>query len=375
MRLLLSVIYIYKIMPVNKNALTRYALLDKLLSNRRKAYSIQDMTDYLEEELPKYGQSPVTKRQVEKDLNYLEFDSPFDVEFERFKVDAPNKSGDGVYKKPCIRYLDPSFSIFKKELSDEERSLLSSVLSTLGSFKGIPNFEWLEAMAHKFNLDDQQTILSMSKNISENSTMLAELYSAINAKAAITLSYHKFSDSEIRVVDVSPYMLKEYNRRWYLLCSPFDSNQILTFALDRIDKIEYAQGLAYKPSPEDFLERYEDIIGVTYYEDNALERITFWVAASSKDYMTTKPIHDSMRKIKGKETEQLARKYPNLPAGGEFFSIDCKENYELIRELTSFGANLIVLSPQHIVQKVVKVAKEMVDLYGVTSVSDEEDSE
>jgi hypothetical protein len=35
-------------MPVNKNALTRYALLDKLLSNRRKAYSIQDMTDYLE---------------------------------------------------------------------------------------------------------------------------------------------------------------------------------------------------------------------------------------------------------------------------------------------------------------------------------------
>jgi predicted DNA-binding transcriptional regulator YafY len=106
-----------------------------------------------------------------------------------------------------------------------------------------------------------------------------------------------------------------------------------------------------------------------------LERITFWVAASSKDYMTTKPIHDSMRKIKGKETEQLARKYPNLPAGGEFFSIDCKENYELIRELTSFGANLIVLSPQHIVQKVVKVAKEMVDLYGVTSVSDEEDSE
>ena len=38
-------------MPTNKNALTRIVLLDKLLADRYHAYSIQDMTDYLEREL------------------------------------------------------------------------------------------------------------------------------------------------------------------------------------------------------------------------------------------------------------------------------------------------------------------------------------
>ena len=351
-------------MPVNKNAFTRYALLDKLLSNRRKAYSIQDMTDYLERELPAYGQSPVTRRQVEKDLNYLEFDSPFNVEFERFKVDAPNKSGDGFYKKPCTRYVDPSFSIFKKTLSDDELSLLSSVLSTLGSFKGLPNFEWLEAMAQKFHPEERQTILSISRNILENSTMLAELYSAISSKSAIRLHYHTFVNKEVeRVVELSPYLLKEYNHRWYLLCSPFDSDRILTFALDRIIRIEYPVGQVYKPAPDNFTERYEDITGITYHPDKPVERIVFWVSKSSKDYMTTKPIHESMRRLTGKHAEELREKYPNLPAEGEFFTIDCIENYELIRELTTYGANLVVLSPGHIAQKVVQRIKDMVSIY------------
>ena len=60
-------------MPANKNALTRIVLLDKLLADRYHAYSIQDMTDYLERELPNYGKDGgVSKRCVEKDIEYLE---------------------------------------------------------------------------------------------------------------------------------------------------------------------------------------------------------------------------------------------------------------------------------------------------------------
>ncbi len=38
---------------------------------------------------------------------------------------------------------------------------------------------------------------------------------------------------------------------------------------------------------------------------------------------------------------------------GRFFSIECIENYELIRELTAFGADLLVLSPDDIRQKAI----------------------
>lgn len=355
-------------MPANKNAMTRYALLDHLLQDRRKNWSIQDMTDYLAEHLPEYNCEPVTRRMVEKDLHYLEYDSPFDVEFERFKVDAPTKTGDGVYKKPCLRYADPTFSIFHKALSDDERSLLASVLSTLGSFKGQPNFEWLEDLAEWLNITEQQEIISMSKNIEDNSTLLTELYRAISCKAVINLHYHTFSDDNVKSIELSPYLLKEYNNRWYLLASPFDSDRVLAFALDRIDKVEYTSGNQYKKLNEDFIERYEDVIGITFYEDRPVERILFWVSDRSKAYVITKPLHGSQRNLSAIEQDKLHLDYTQL-AGGKFFTIDCIENYELIRELSSFGAELIVLSPYHIAQRVVGIANEMVSRYASVGIS------
>ncbi|MDE7426982.1 MAG: WYL domain-containing protein [Muribaculaceae bacterium] len=357
-------------MPQNKNALTRYALLDRLLSNHRKAYSIQDLTDYLAKELPNYGQEPVTRRCVEKDILYLEFDSPFDVEFERYKVASPNKSGDGFYQKPCIRYADPSFSIFKKPLSEDERSLLASVLSALGSFKGQPNFEWLDALAQKMHVDQHQEVISMSKNINENSTLLAELFAAISSKAAITIHYHTFTSEEIKTVPLSPYLLKEYNCRWYLLAGPFDSDRVLSFALDRINGFEYAKELTFKPVKDDLTERYEDIIGITYYDDKPVEEIVFWISEASAPYIITKPIHGSMRHLKGSKADILKAKYPSLPPG-EFFSIECIENYELIRELTTYGANLIVLAPSHIVEQVASIAAQMNERYRLLTAKNE----
>lgn len=342
--------------------MTRYALLDHLLQDRRHNWSIKDMTEYLNEHLSDYGQESVTKRTVELDINYLEWNSPFDIEFERLKVDAPTESGDGVYKKPCLRYADPTFSIFHKALSDDERSLLASVLSTLGSFSGQPNFEWLEDLAERLNIKAQPEIISMSKNISDNSTLLAELYRAISSKAVITLFYHTFSDDSQRSVELSPYLLKEYNNRWYLLASPFDSNRILSFALDRIDRVEYTSGNKFKEPIEDFTERFEDIVGITFYEDKPVERILFWVSDRSKNYVSTKPIHGSQRHLSATDQDNLHTQYPQLPCG-DFFTIDCIENYELIRELSSFGAELIVLSPEYISNKVYRVAKEMTDRY------------
>lgn len=118
----------------------------------------------------------------------------------------------------------------------------------------------------------------------------------------------------------------------------------------------------FKSAAIDIRERFEDIIGVTLYEGRPIERITFWVSAQSKNYIQTKPIHESMRNIRGSKAESLKQKY-NLPTGGGFYSIDCIENYELIRELSSFGADLIVLSPQHIADKVCDIAQRIVDTY------------
>lgn len=352
-------------MPANKNALTRIALLDKLLADRYHAYSIQDMTDYLERELSQYGQEGgVTKRCVEKDIEYLEYKFPILIEFERYSVDAHSAASDKVYKKRCIRYADPTFAIFKGKLTDEEKGILTTALSTLGSFDGLDSFGWLDDLNKRLGLVEQQPIIQISKNLIENRTLMAESFSAIRARSVVKLCYKLFNTLDIRDVVMSPYLLKEYNQRWYLIGAADDTGKILTFALDRICTIEVLPGYEYRTMPEDFLERYEDIIGISYYEDRHIHKILFWVADTSAPYIETKPMHGSQITIKGESARLLREKY-KVPSDGTIFSIECKDNYELIRELTSYGGNLKVLSPQIVVDQVKERIESMCRIYDI----------
>ncbi len=348
-------------MPANKNAMTRYALIDKMLANRHKAYSIQDITNALAEKLPEFGQETVSKRCVEKDLNYLEFDSPFDIEIEEYWVDAPDKNGKS-YRKRCIRYLDPTFSIFKPKLTEDEKTVLTTALDTLGSFEGLENFEWLNDLKGRLELEEHQPIISLSKNILDNSMLIARLFATIKLKQVITLEYHTFEDFNVRMVEVCPYLLKEYNNRWFLIAATCDTGKILTFPLDRIDDFSISYIQTDISAPKDFDEYFEDIVGVTYNEVAQLEDVVFWVSNKSKDYVLTKPIHGSQVLIRGCQDEVLRAQYPKL-IEGSYFRIKCKENYELIRELMSFGAELIVIAPATIVTKIEDRLKSMLYNY------------
>lgn len=350
-------------MPANKNALTRIVLLDKLLADRYHAYSIQDMTDYLNRELPDLRQEGgVSKRCVEKDINYLEYSFSIPIEFERYSVDAHSIATDKPYKKRCLRYADPTFSIFKGKLSEEEKGLLVAALSTLGSFDGLDGFGWIDDFSKRLGMVESKPVIQMSKNLLENKTLMAEAFSAIRAGSVVKLRYKLFNTSDEREVIMSPYLLKEYNRRWYLIGAADDTGKILTFALDRILLIEVLPGYEFREAPDDLSERYEDIIGVSYYEDREIQKILFWVSEKSAPYIDTKPLHGSQIKIKG-EKERSMREQHSVPAGGAFFIIECMENYELIRELCSFGGELKVLSPEPIVDSIKQRIQSMVDIY------------
>ena len=349
-------------MPANKNALTRIVLLDKLLADRYHAYSIQDMTDYLERELPNYGHNGgVSKRCVEKDIEYLEYSFPMLIEFERYTIDSTTVD-ERVYKKRCIRYADPTFSIFKKKLTEDEKAVLESALTTLGSFDGLDNFKWLAELRKQLKLETREPVISLSKNLVENSTLIASLFSAISNKQVIELTYRKFLDSTEHKVLLSPFLLKEYNRRWFVVGGAYDTNRILNFALDRIIEMNPKVGYAFKPCESDLEDRFDEIIGVTFNEFSPLTQITFWVSDEVKGYIHTKPIHGSQIHIKGERADKLHIAYPQLHSG-DFFSIECRENFELIRELTAWGCDLIVLTPTTLRRKIADRINNMVLRY------------
>ena len=341
-------------MPTNKNALIRYKHLDRLLSDRYHYYDIHDLTDGVNERLRFDGFLEVGQRCIEKDINALE-DAPFNAPIARFVKNGKN----------CIAYDKHSFSIFKQEMRREERLLLHEVLNTIGQFNGLDHFAWLDRLKADAEVRSHRQIISFSNNpYLKNSNLLGTLFDYISNKVVIRLSYHTFSDETIRSIDFHPYLLKQYNDRWYLLGAADSDKKILHFALDRINAVDPFPEKHYEKCPEDLADRFEDIVGVTLYEDRPVEHILCWVSDASKGYVDTKPVHGSYTPLKGEKDLQLRTEYPQFQ-GGLFFTLDCINNFELIRELTSFGADLIVLqSDGDVKNEIEKHISAMNEKYG-----------
>ena len=350
-------------MPTNKNAMTRYKILDELLSNRYHNYSLDDLTEEMNRRLNDMDIDSVTRRCVEKDIHYLEYDGPFLVDIERYSAPGYNKEKQKSIVKKCLRYSNPSFSIFKKDLTADEEYLLSEALSLLGQFDGLPNLDGLEGLRLGLGVKQDRKIISLTKNPLENSSLIGQLFTAISQRQVIKLTYHTFNDEENeKEVAVHPYLLKEYNRQWFLFAAADSDDKLLCFSLDRIDDIQPLPAYKYRDYNGDLNAYFDDIIGVTLHIGQPVEHIVFWVSDTSKHYVETKPLHDSQIRYKGVQENMYKDEYPMFE-GGAFFSIDCVENYELIRELCSFGAELVVLSPRKLNQEITSRVKKMYDRY------------
>lgn len=346
--------------------MTRYKILDELLSNRYHNYSLDDLTEEVCNRLAELcpNTNGVVRRTIEKDIAYLEYEGPFLVDIERYSVPGYNKEKKRSYMKQCLRYAHPSFSIFKKQLSDDEECLLGEALSLLGQFDGLPNLEALEGLRLGFGVKrNDRKIISFTKNPLENSSLLGEMFTAISQRQVVKIEYHKFSEPENKLnINIHPYLLKEYNRRWYVIAAAEDDEKMLCYGLDRIDKITPLPSHKYIEYIGDISERFEDIIGVTFYEESPVYEIYFWVSDNSKDYVSTKPLHESQRSVGTGKEEEFRAAFPSLDKG-RIFRIDCKLNYELIRELASFGEDLIVLEPNIIQEKVFERVSSLCEAY------------
>lgn len=354
-------------MPANKNAMTRYKILDELLASRYHNYSLDDLTEEVSFRLSEMypDTNGVVRRTIEKDIFYLEYEGPFMAEIERYTVQWYNKEQNITVTKQCLRYAQPSFSIFKKDMTDDEKHLLGEALTLLGQFDGLPNFEALEGL--RLGLVDNKRnrpIISFTKNPLENSNLLGELFTIISQKVVIKLHYHTFNTPQCsRSLNIYPYLLKEYNRRWFLIGVAEEDGKLLSFGLDRIDNVEPLPSHKYLDYTKgDINEIFEDIIGVTLYEESPIYEIYFWVSDFSKDYVSTKPLHESQRKAK-KEIDMVFRQKYCWLKHGQIYRIDCKYNYELIRELSSYGKELLVLSPIEIQEKLKSRILDMANYY------------
>ena len=336
---------------VKKNAIMRYKILDSLLSNRNRYYSISELLEKVNEALELDGMEPVSRRCIEKDLNTLEC-APYEAAIERV----------WYHGKKCIRYAEEGFSIFTKKLTEEEENLLSEVLNTIGQFDGLDTFEWLDSLKKRLDIKEHRRIIQFDSNpYFEGRNLIGSLFTAISNKQVLALKYHTFKDPQVKEVVVYPYLLKEYNNRWFLIVGVEDGS-ILNFALDRIDDFKPMPHIDYIEPDEELESRFDDIVGVTLFKDKPTEDILLWLNEEGYQYVKTKPLHGSQRDVKGEEDKAVRERYPALQ-GGRFFRLQCILNYELEQLLMSKMNQLVVLEPATLKNSLINRIKKMDSLY------------
>ena len=342
-------------MPVNKDALKRYRIIDRILSDPNHDYT----TDHILVKVNRECES-VTKRMIQKDIKALE------DEFGKKMV--RNAGGRGT-----VRYEDQSEPLFYQELTWEEEEMLREVLRSIGQFEGLENFSWLDVLKKKLEMKDdakQAPFISFSKNegLQIPKTLLGRLFDAISKKKVIKVTYTPFNQSG-RYLIVHPYQLKQFNDRWFLLCCPVATNDypfnpefILTLALDRMsDKFDFLDDEKFFECVVDLKSRFDEIIGVTLYQDKELEDIYFAVSPKSVDYIRTKWLHTTQIELDHESQLYFKGKYPTL-SNFTFFSIQCRENPELYAKFASYLGDIVLVEPTYmkdqLMERIIAASKQ-----------------
>jgi predicted DNA-binding transcriptional regulator YafY len=313
-------------MAENKNAYTRYLILDECLKNQFTRYTLKSLLEKLNEKLLEKNLSSISRTQFHKDLNYLEFD-----------LGAPIiREQDGQSKR--IRYEDSTFSIRNQTL---DKSLLMDIrnsLETLLQFKGLHNLEELEELLPKlekeFDLGTQtKQIIAFEENpYLKGLEFLNPLISYIKNETQLIVAYQGFRSLKSHEFDLSPCFLKRYNQRWFLFGQVKGYETITNLALDRIESIELSSSKFTPNNLYDWDEYFDDMIGVSRPPNAVLAKIQLRFTSEQAPYIKTKPIHGS-QKIISDNDESLAIQIEVIP------------NYELESLILSFGKDCEVIAP------------------------------
>ena len=230
-------------------------------------------------------------------------------------------------------------------VNEAEARQIQAALSVFQRFRGLPQFEWLQEVLPKmqnvFGLHQHaEPIFQFEHNMYLKGIEYIEiLYQHILKKEVLAITFQDFKKANVAVYTLHPYLLKQYNKRWFLVSLNHDNQRIWITPMDRIEQVIALDDISYQPNDMDLEEYFDDIIGVTRHSNEPLEKIRLKIFEPSVPYVLTKPFHASQRHIETKDHSTI-------------IELKLRWNFELEALILSFGDHIEVLSPLSLRQKI-----------------------
>ncbi len=326
-------------MSQNKNALIRYKTIDKCLQNQYRTWTLEDLRNACSEALFEYEgkENSVSKRTTQLDIQLMRS--------EKLGYNAPIV----VYDRKFYKYEDEDYSITDIPLTETDINVLTETVSMLKQFKDFSLFsdvsDILQRLEDKIYAEKShsQPVIYLDKNDNlKGLHFLDVLYQAIIKKMVVRLTYKSFKSREEQTFNFHPFILKEFNNRWFLVGKKKASAPVSNLALDRIVAIDFDFTLPYVEENFDAEQFYKDVIGVTVNQGNRTQKIQLWIDRDNAPYIITKPFHHSQKIVNQEEN------------GSIIISLDLKINNEFERLVLGFGNCIKVLSPENLQKRMIE---------------------
>jgi len=335
-------------MPTNKHAIIRYQALDRCFQSRGKQYFWEDLLEAVNDALHEYSGATggIKRRQLFEDIKYMESDQGWAIPLER------HTEGRRVW----YRYSDPYFSINKRPLNEDEAEQLKEALLTLGRFKGMPQFQWVDELVARLEAGfglrkGAERVIDFEENpYLKGREQITPLFQAILGKQVLEVAYQGFRQTDPAVLRFHPYYLKQYNNRWFVFGWDEGEGFLRNMALDRILSVVPATGKFIPNKAIDFTEYFEDVVGVSVPAHGKPAAVKLLVTDALLPYLLTKPLHGS---------QKLGKK----EAGRTLLQLQIHLNYELETLLLSLGEGLEVVAPKELRKRMGERVKATNALY------------
>ena len=338
-------------MSNNLQAQIRYNIIDKCLQRKNQTWTWAKLAELCTDAICEATNTTRTqffsRRQILEDLRVMKsgilgYTAP--IKYDR--------------RRKTYFYSDPNFSIHNGTLGIDDFHSLSHMMEILKNFEGFQQIDALSTIIDKlaYTLKVKQ---EASKSVVQfdylkehpGKKWLKKLYDSIVGKKCLLIHYKPFyQDDPIRII-ASPYLLKEYNKRWFLIIWNDTQGKIWTLGLDRIVDVDTYLLQKYYQYPGFHPEHYyKDVIGATLPEGVNKCSVKILANYAQAKYIETKPIHISQKQIGTNDK-------------GIVFQLEIIPNYELESILLSFGEKIEILEPSWLREKISSRISEMFKRY------------
>ncbi|MDP3445115.1 MAG: WYL domain-containing protein [Ignavibacteria bacterium] len=189
------------------------------------------------------------------------------------------------------------------------------------------------------------------ENIPSAQKFLGDIVDAMRENRVLQVFYLPFDKDAALEIELQPYFVKLFNRRWYIFGCSLDSEVVKVYALDRIEKLVITDRLFSLPadfSPDNHLYDSYGIIRIT-----AIKPIDIVIKAfgNHPKYLRSLPLHHSQTEL---ETS----------ADYSLFKYRLAPTYDFYQDIFSRREQVEIVSPSEVRDEFKRILTQISKSYG-----------